>query len=455
MPMHSISTADDSRLADSCSSREGRRQRGLSRRDWLKATGVAIGGVTLPELLRLRSGQVSAGEVARETAVIFVQLGGGASQFETYDPKPDAPAEYRGAMRPISTSVPGVHFCELLPRQAQLMDDITIVRSVQHTEGSHIALHVVETGYFLRSSANALRGEMPSMGAVVARTRGATLADLPASVSFPKPFAYSGPAHLGGRNNYFSVDDDPNSAEFSVKHFALPKNMTLERLQSQQALRKSLDHTRRIVDVHGQAEAVDAFQQQAIDLLTGARARQAFDLQQEPDALRDRYGRHTVGQRLLLARRLVEAGVPLVCVRMADWDDHHNLVAKMSARAPQYDGGLAALITDLKERGLAKQVLVVAMGEFGRTPRVNKDGGRDHWPAVASVLLSGGNYRYGQVVGATDAIGGVVTSAPYAPQNVLAMVYRHLGIDPGLTFPDHTGRPRHILEERRWISEML
>jgi uncharacterized protein (DUF1501 family) len=433
-----------------------------ARRDFLKLGLVAGAGLTLPDLLRLRA---AAGQSGRDTAVIFVQMGGGPSQHETFDPKPAAPQEYRGAFQSIATAVPGVRFCELWPRLASLMKDLAIVRSVGHHEGSHTALHVVECGYFLRSIANARNGEMPAVGSVVARVRGGSANNhdrgLPAFVSLARPVAYCGPAHLGAQYAPFVVNGDPSAANFEVANLALGKGLTTATLQDRQTLLRSLDAVSRALDDHETAQAIDAFQAQALDLLTGERARAAFELSQEPAPLRDRYGRTDVGQRMLLARRLVEAGVPFAAVRfspgvsMADWDDHQALPAKMSKRSPIYDQGLAALIEDLRDRGLSQRVLVVAMGEFGRTPRVNKDAGRDHWPAVHSVLLSGGDYRMGQVIGATDSVGGAVTQAPYKPQSVLAMAYRHLGIDPGLTFPDFTGRPRHVLEEREPIVELL
>lgn len=231
-------------------------------------------------------------------------------------------------------------------------------------------------------------------------------------------------------------------------------------LRDRHRLLRSLDNAPRGLQEDDAARSMDAFQAQAVELLTGERARQAFDLSQEPDRVRDRYGRTEVGQRMLLARRLVEANVPFVAVRHTpgtgiDWDDHVDLPGRMKRRTPAYDQGLAALIEDLHQRGLHRDVLVVAMGEFGRTPKVNKDAGRDHWPAVASVLLAGGSYRMGQVIGATDSKGSAVTQAPYAPQSVLAMVYRHLGIDPSMTFPDFAGRPRHVLDEREPIVELL
>jgi uncharacterized protein (DUF1501 family) len=271
----------------------------------------------------------------------------------------------------------------------------------------------------------------------------------------PRPNAYSGPAWLGGRHDAFNVIGDPNAPDFRVNNLALARGLLPDRLDDRQALLRSFDNDRQVLDTDGQAKALDTFQKQALELVTGERARRAFDLAAEPDRVRDRYGRNAFGQRLVLARRLTEAGVPFVAVRTFDWDDHQKLPERMRRRAPEFDNGMAALIGDLHDRGMARDILVVAMGEFGRTPKVNPSGGRDHWPAVMSVLLAGGAYRMGQVVGASDARGAAVARAPYRPQNVLGMVYRHLGIDPALTFPDFSGRPRHILEERDPIRELL
>jgi hypothetical protein len=278
---------------------------------------------------------------------------------------------------------------------------------------------------------------------------------LPAFVSLPRPSAYVGPAYLGGQYQYFDVSGDPSTADFQIKNLDVMEKLSADRLAVRQGLLRTLDSERDLVDPAGNAPAVDAFQQQAIDLLTGSKARDALDLSREDEKTRDRYGRNEFGQRLVMARRLVEAGVPYVVVRTADWDDHDKLFPRMKARCPEFDGGIAALITDLRERGMTQDVLVVAMGEFGRTPRVNPGGGRDHWPSVASALLAGGRYRMGQIIGATDSKGAYVAAAPYQPQSVLAMVYRHLGIDPSLTFPDYTGRPRYVLEEREPIRELI
>jgi uncharacterized protein (DUF1501 family) len=426
----------------------------VTRRDLLRWALAAPGGMALPHILRLRESAAD-GASPPETAAIFVQLGGGPSQFETYDPKPEAPAEYRGDFSAIATSVPGVRFCELLPRQAQLAHELAVVRSVQHREASHIALHVVETGYFLRDISNARKGEMPAVGSVAARLRPVAGGELPGYVSLPRPLAYSGPNYLGGQYDAFIVNDDPDAAAFQVSNLALAKGLSPEKLRDRRQLLASFDSAARALEAGDSAETIDAFQRQALELLTSPKARTAFDLTMESNSLRDRYGRNAFGQRLLLARRLVEAGVPFTAVRMADWDDHQTLPAKMKQRAPIYDQGIAALVTDLRERGQTQNVLIVAMGEFGRTPRINQQAGRDHWPAVSSVLFAGGCYRMGQAVGASDSKGAAVVDSPYPPQSVLAMVYRHLGIDPAATFPDFTGRPRYILEEREPIVELI
>lgn len=427
----------------------------LSRRDWLRFGTTTLGGLTLPHVLRLRA--ATAAERAAtppETAVIFVMLGGGASHFETYDPKPAAPAAYRGSLQPVQTRVPGVQVCELLPQQAQLMHELAIIRSIHHHEASHIALHMVESGYFLRDSRNIRRGEMPSVGSIISRSLG-NRHGMPAFISLPRAQAYSGPVYLGGACDAFNVDADPNQPAFQINNLSLTRDMTMVRLHDRCALLRSFDQAQRLLDLEGSSEALDVFQRQALQLLTGEQARIAFDLEREDGRVRDGYGRTAFGQRLLLARRLVEAGVPFVMVRTFDWDDHANLEQNMRQRMPSFDTGLAALIRDLRERGLQRQVLIVAMGEFGRTPRINPNAGRDHWPGVMSVLLSGGAYRMGQVIGASDSRGGTVAHTPYRPQSVLAMLYYHLGIDPAQTFPDFSGRPRHILEVRELIRELL
>jgi uncharacterized protein (DUF1501 family) len=426
----------------------------IRRREMLLTGGGVCAGLALNNILRLRAQAGETGGSPAQTAVIFVTLGGGPSQLETYDPKPDAAAEYRGVFRPISTAVPGVQLCELLPRQAAIMNRLAIVRSVCHAQASHIAEHIVETGYDLAKGSNSLTGEMPSIGAVVSRVRGANPSGIPGYVSLPRHHAYAGAHWLGAQHHFFAVNEDPSLPDFQVGNLAISSQLSQQRLDSRRALAQTLDR-HPVFDHGGSAQALDAFSQQAFDLIAGERAQRAFKIDQESSKIRDRYGRNSLGQRMLLARRLVEAGVPFVTVRMFDWDDHDKLPERIGKRAPMYDAGIAALIEDLADRGMNRNVLVIAMGEFGRTPRVNPNGGRDHWPAVNSVLFAGGPYRMGQVIGATDAVGGKVTASPYSPQSVLSMVYRHLGIDPGLTFPDYSGRPRYVLEDRKPVRELL
>jgi uncharacterized protein (DUF1501 family) len=426
----------------------------IRRRDLLLTGGGLCAGLTLNNILRLRAQGTENSGSSAQTAVIFVTLGGGPSQIETYDPKPEAAAEYRGIFKPISTAVPGVQLCELLPRQAAIMNRLAIIRSVCHTQASHIAEHIVETGYDLVKAGNSLTGEMPSIGALVSRVRGANPSGIPGYVSLPKHHAYAGAHWLGAQHHFFAVNEDPSLPEFQVSNLAISSPLSQQRLNARRALAQSLDHYP-LLDPSGNAQALDAFSQQAFDLIAGEQAQRAFKIGLEPPKIRNRYGCNSLGQRMLLARRLVEAGVPFVTVRMFDWDDHDKLPERILRRAPMYDTGIAALIEDLADRGMDRKVLVVAMGEFGRTPRVNVNGGRDHWPAVNSVLFAGGQYQVGQVIGATDAIGGSVTAAPYSPQNVLSMVYRHLGIDPSLTFPDYSGRPRYVLEDREPIRELM
>lgn len=263
-----------------------------------------------------------------------------------------------------------------------------------------------------------------------------------------------GTAYLGKGYGPLETRDDPNKKKFEVKNLSLTKGLSQVRLDDRRGLLGSLDAQRALVDLEGAANAIDDFTRQAFDLVTTTHARDAFDINLENDATRDMYGRNATGQNLLLARRLVEAGVTCVTVRVTGWDDHNKIAKRLKGKAPDYDRGIAALINDLFDRGLNDDVLVVSMGEFGRTPRVNKNAGRDHWGAVMSVVLAGGGLKTG-IVGSSNSKGEVPASSPYRPENVLAMLYRHLGIDPAMTFDDFAGRPRYILEERRLIEELV
>ncbi len=424
-----------------------------SRRSFLRAGALGLGGVALHDVLRMRA-QGGTQTSASTTSVIFVELAGGPSQFETYDPKPHAPIEYRGPLSAISTSLSGEQFCELLPRQATMLDKLTVIRSIRHSKSSHDpSSHLTQTGYY-KTGPKGGPSQMPCFGSVIGKTRGANVPSLPAYVAVPTIMRNGGAAHLGRGYEPFQTSGDPNDPKFQVKNLTLIDSVSLSRLDDRRSLQSALDRQRKLVDLDGSAVALDEFKQQAFDLVTSPQARRAFDISQESDSCRDRYGRNTVGQSLLLARRLVECGVTCVTARVTGWDDHSDLVKRIKPRAAEYDQGMAALIDDLHERGMQDDVLVVAMGEFGRTPRFNRNGGRDHWGPLMSVLLAGGGLKPG-IFGASTSKGEVPVEMEYRPENVLAMLYRHLGIDPSMTFDDFSGRPRFVLEERELIHEII
>lgn len=436
---------------------------GISRRSLLKIGTLGLGGLTLADMLALRAaaatnpaGKSPTAALPRKTSVIFFELAGGPTHFETYDPKPAAPEEYRGPMKAIDTALPGVQFCEVLPEQAKIADKLAVIRSIHHTNGSHgTSAHLTQTGYYLRDNQNRTN-EMPCAGSITSRLRGANVPGMPSYVSMPRAMRYGQSGWLGKAFNPFVVDRDPSQADFKVNNLFLEGELTLNRLDTRRGLLAALDHQKQIIDNDGVSASLDQFTRQAFEMLTTDRAREAFDLTKESESMRDRYGRTLTGQSLLLARRLVEAGVTFVTVRMNEsWDDHGKIENAMRKKGPAFDGGLAALVSDIYERGLDQDVMIVAMGEFGRTPRVNKSAGRDHWGGVMSVLMSGGGLKVGQIVGSSTAKGEVPDDNPYRPENVLATMYRHLGIDPSQTFDDFTGRPRYILERRELIQELI
>ncbi|MCH2200940.1 MAG: DUF1501 domain-containing protein [Fuerstiella sp.] len=429
---------------------------GIIRRSFLSVGHLGLAGLYLPDILSLQSADATE-PTTDDSSVIFVELAGGPSQFETYDPKPNAPTEYRGEFGVVSTNTPDVLFSELMVEQAKLMDKLSIVRSVHHLSNSHDpSSHLAQTGYYKRGpkGGRSSADTMPCFGSIVAKVRGANVSGLPAYVAVPQVMRNGQASYLGKSYNPFETVADPNQPEFRVQNLALASGLTDVRLDDRGGLLSALDRRRRMSDLQGSSTAIDRFREQSLEMVTGPQARAAFNIQAESDTLRDQYGRHTTGQSLLMARRLVEAGVTCVTVRVTGWDDHGQLARGLKQRGPAYDQGIAALIRDLYERGIDRRVLVVAMGEFGRTPRYNQKAGRDHWASVMSVLLAGGGLKPG-IVGASNSKGELPTEAPYRPENVLAMIYRHLGIDPQQTFVDFAGRPRHVLEERGLITELI
>ena len=428
---------------------------GISRRSALRVGFLGLGSLTLPELLARRAAAAAAGKPLRKTSVVFVELAGGPSHFETYDPKPNSPAEYRGPLQPISTALPGVQFSELMIEQAKIADKLAIIRSIHHDSSSHsTSSHLTQTGYYLRDRQNR-ENEMPSVGSVAARLIGSHAQGIPAYVALQRSMRYGRAAYFGKALNPFEVTSDPNSSKFQVNNLGLVRGLDADRVTDRRYLLGEFDEAKELIDTGGVADAVDRFTVEAFDMVTSGKAQEAFDVSQEPDSIRDRYGRNRTGQEFLLARRLIEAGVTFVSTRVSSWDDHNGIAKRMKAKGPSYDQALAALVSDLHEREMDRDVLVVAMGEFGRTPKVNKNAGRDHWGAVMSVLLAGGGLKAGQIIGSSTPKGEVPQDNPYRPENVLAMVYRHLGIDPQQTFPDLSGRPRYLLEERRPIAELV
>jgi len=439
----------------------GLESRQISRRSFLETT-VAAGtvGLSLPALLAAREQAAAAGTPVDDTAVIQVWLGGGPTHFETYDPKPDAPAEYRGPFHPIDTRLPGVQFCEVLPRHAQLADKVAVIRSVNVGSSGHdVGMYICTTGKPQKLQ--------PSTGSYVARIRGNGRLSVPAYVHlgfnqtanlvFVPNFKAS---YLGGGFDPFYVKDDPSSAKFQVPNLTLADGVTLDRLGDRRGLLRGFDRGRRAFEASAATESVDHFTRAAFDIVTGSTARQAFDLGREDEKTRARYGKHRWGQSCLLARRLVEAGIPFVTVNFDPhsytYDMHSNVKGGMSNAGPRMDSAIPALIEDLYERGLDKKVLLLVWGEFGRTPRINKNAGRDHWGQVMSVLLSGGGLNVGQVIGSSTAKGEVPQDRPLRPYDVLATMYRHLGIDPHhQTFPDRSGRPLPLLSEGQVIRELV
>ena len=443
-----------------------------SRRDFLRAGALALGGLTLPELLAARAAAPS----APATSVILFWMWGGPSHLETYDLKPDAPAEYRGPFRPIRTAVPGLDVCELFPAQALRARRFSLVRSLHHTMSAHNdgSIEVLTGKTPARPDpTSTASSEHPDFGMVLSRLRGPAARALPQYVGVPRAPFMTRPTYLGLGHKGFNTGD-PSAANYSPPNLRLAGGVGGRQFGERRSLLAQFDRWRRDSDVSGAMSGADELNGRAFDLLTSPRVATAFDLSQEASRLRDRYGRHPWGQSCLLARRLAEAGVGVITVDATaprpgrriyfSWDDHASpqpgwdLAEGMRWRAPYLDQALSALIDDIYDRGLDRQVLVVAMGEFGRTPRLTKSNGclgRDHWPDAMCALVSGGGLAMGQVVGSTNSRGEYPKDRPLTPQDMLATVYRHLGIDAAHEFKDFGGRPVPVLPEGRPIEELM
>jgi hypothetical protein len=424
-----------------------------SRRSFLRVGALTLGGLTLPQYLRLRAAQPSA---PRKKSVILVWQAGGPSHIDMYDLKPNAPAEVRGEFKPIATNVPGVQIGEHLPLQAAAFDKLAVVRSAFHTNAGHgMGSQWMQTGYQATIEVN--DNIFPSTGSVVARMNGPNQAGLPAYVNLPRKVSFGNAAYLGASYNPFSPDANPNDPGFQVKNLRLPGRVSAERLDNRRQLLQDLDTIRRDIDTKGDIEGLDTFYRDGMDMVTNPKAQHAFDVNKEPVKLRDRYGRNDLGQSCLLARRLVENGVTFATVQAGGgWDTHGDNFKQLKTKLlPQFDQAVAALVADLHDRGLQDDVLVLATGEFGRTPKINKDAGRDHWPGAISVLFAGGGLKMGQAIGTTNALGEYPTTKPYTPGCVLSTMYHVLGIDHRHVFHDDAKRPLPILSEGDPIRELV
>ncbi|MGV3531529.1 MAG: DUF1501 domain-containing protein [Chthoniobacteraceae bacterium] len=436
---------------------------GHSRRDFLQLGLGGLMGLGLCDLLRMRSYGASpqaATLPGKDVNCIMIWLDGGPSHYETFDPKPDAPAEIRGTFNTIPTAVPGVHFSEPVPHLAKAFDKFTVVRSICHKDPNHGGgNHYLMTGAPtpVPVSCGAFVTFHPSFGSMVSYDRGVR-SGLPPYMAMPANTRSGGPNFLGGQHAPFIIDGDPNGKHFQVNDVVLPKEIAEGRAQSRRELRASLDRMQRFNDqvVDDPAVVFDQFYQQGLELVSSSKAQTAFDINGEDEKSRERYGRNDFGQRLLMARRLVEVGVSWVTVNYGGWDDHTKIFETYKgARLQRFDQGVAALITDLHERGLLEKTLVLVLGEFGRTPKVNKDAGRDHWPHAMSVLMAGAGIPGGQVVGATDAKGYHASEKVYRPEDFAASLYTKMGIDPNQALHTTTGRPIPLVNEGRLIKEIF
>ena len=435
---------------------------GIKRRDCLKLGLGALLGGGFVDNLRVRA--VAGNKSARKTSCILIWLDGGPSHFETFDPKPDAPAEIRGEYKAISTKVPGTFFSENMTRLAAISDKLTIVRSVRHNQNNHGAgNHYMMTGAPTRIpvSCGANVSFHPSMGAVTSLERGSPNG-LPPYFSMPSMVKSGGPNFLGARHAPFVVSDDPNEESFRVRDVTIPSGLEDARSLSRRKLRQQLDNLLRFQD-RASADPVvgsDENFEQAVSLITSPAAQKALEIHRESESVRDAFGRTAFGQRALLARRLVEADVPFVTLNSGGWDDHSDIFPKFKKRAGTFDPVVATLIEDLEQRGLLETTLVVVMGEFGRTPKITtlsgqSSPGRDHWSKAISVLVAGGGTPPGQIIGATDRTGYTAVENIYAPENLVSSIYLKLGIQPSKILYNRIGRPIHLVSDSRPIAELM
>jgi hypothetical protein len=459
------------------------------RRAFLQAGLAGFATLSLPGILKLRARAAEQSQAAsharKKNAVILVWQPGGLSHLDSYDPKPNSGSEYRGPFELISTKVPGLQFTELLPRQAAIADKMVVLRSMRQSAGGHPAgsMQLLSGDPDTRDKPKPKYPDWMSVTNYLRSLDGPRQNPLPAYVGINPPLEYNGPAYLGDAYAPFVISGDPNSPNFTVPNIGLTDVNAVRRLGRRATLRQNLDTLERSFDQARELEALDEFESQALTLLTSQETKVAFDLSLEDPKTRDRYGRNAWGQQLLLARRLIEAGVDVLttslsgalCGRVGNWDDHavnHHVFDAMRFRSEVYDQAVSALIEDIYERGLDKRVLVVVTGEFGRTPKISyaastgagnasapagtTQPGRDHWPRGYSNIWAGGGLETGRFVGATDKRGEDSIERVCGPGDFLATIYHHLGIDSAHTMiKDFNGRPTLIVNDGEPIPELV
>jgi hypothetical protein len=428
-------------------SRLGTNCDGTSRRDFLKVGALGMGSLLLPNLLKARAALAAAGKPTKNTSVIWLWLGGGPTQVETFDPKMSAPVEYRSTVGAVKTNLPGIEIGGLFPKIAQLADRMAFVRSFAHTNSGHGGgTHWVMTGYNFPPADNNQPPVKPSFGSILARLRGANNAatGLPNYVRI-NPIYGDGPAWLG-----------PSCAPFDSSGNArrnMNLQVALDCLSDRRSLLKTFDTINRNIDKSGLLQGLDGFEGQAFELIL-SRAREVFDVQREDPRTRDRYG-PGLGEQLLLARRLCEAGVGFVTIHYGGWDMHGQIAQNLKSTAPRLDHAVAALVDDLAQRGLDQEILLVISGEFGRTPRINNNAGRDHWAPLSTLALAGGGLKMGQVVGESSAKAEVPKSRPITPQDLAATLFHVLGLPLDQHLTDPTGRPVGLIDGGKPIAELV
>ena len=420
---------------------------GVNRRDFVRVGALGFSGLTLATLLRARATAAEAGRALKDTAVVWLWLGGGPSHVETFDPKMEAPAEFRSTVGAVDTVLPGVQIGGLLPKMAAVADKMAIVWSFAHNNSGHGGgTHWVMTGYDNRMADNGGAPTRPSLGSITSRYRGANHPEtgIPTYVRL-NGIGADGAAWLGRAYEPFEPSGQGRN------------NMNLgispERLADRRALLDAFDRVNREVDANGVMDGMDSFESQAFNLLLGS-AKQAFDIKKESPKTIEKFGKG-LGEQLLLARRVCEAGTGFVTVQYGGWDMHGNIVQGLKQRCPQLDHAVAAFVSDVYERGLSEKILLVMTGEFGRTPRVNRNAGRDHWSNLSTLALAGGGLKMGQVVGESTSKVERPKSTPITPQDLMATVFHVLGIDPKLHYYNQAGRPTAMIESGRPIEELL